>query len=125
MILSTHIMQEVDAVCDRALILRDGHLALDASLAELRSAAFLRVRCSLPLKRLRELLPGRKIHEGAGDVLIAIGADADADAAAVASTIATAGGDLHHLAPDVRDLESVFREVNQHGQHHKEGRHAA
>ena len=28
-ILSTHIMQEVDAICDRALILRDGKLVLD------------------------------------------------------------------------------------------------
>lgn len=30
-ILSTHIMQEVEAVCDRVLLLNDGHLVADAS----------------------------------------------------------------------------------------------
>jgi len=34
-ILSTHIMQEVEAVCDRALIIRHGELAVDAKLDEL------------------------------------------------------------------------------------------
>ena len=37
-ILSTHIMQEVDAVCDRTLILRNGSLAVDAKLEELHRA---------------------------------------------------------------------------------------
>ena len=36
-ILSTHILQEVQAVCDRVLILRHGELALDAGMAELRA----------------------------------------------------------------------------------------
>ena len=120
-ILSTHIMQEVDAICDRVLVLLDGHLALDASLAELRSAAFLRVRCNLPLKQLREILPGRNMHEQSGDILIAIDGEPDAEAAAIAATIASSGGALYHLAPDVRDLETVFREVNMH----KEVRDAA
>jgi ABC-2 type transport system ATP-binding protein len=35
-ILSTHIMQEVNAVCDRAMILRNGRLVLDETLASLR-----------------------------------------------------------------------------------------
>lgn len=34
-ILSTHIMQEVEALCDRALIIRQGRLAVDAKLHEL------------------------------------------------------------------------------------------
>ena len=120
-ILSTHIMQEVDAICDRVLILLDGHLALDASLAELRSAAFLRTRCNLPMKQLREALPGRNMREQSGDILIAVDGDLDAEAAAIASAITSSGGALYHLAPDVRDLETVFREVNEN----KEVRHAA
>lgn len=35
-ILSTHIMQEVDALCDRVVILKSGRLAVDADLEELR-----------------------------------------------------------------------------------------
>jgi ABC-2 type transport system ATP-binding protein len=34
-ILSTHIMQEVEALCDRALIIRQGQLAVDARLKDL------------------------------------------------------------------------------------------
>ncbi|MFK7858136.1 MAG: ABC transporter ATP-binding protein [Granulosicoccus sp.] len=34
-ILSTHIMQEVEALCDRALIIRQGQLAIDAKLHDL------------------------------------------------------------------------------------------
>ena len=36
-ILSTHIMQEVDALCSRALIVRDGQLVVDAELDELKN----------------------------------------------------------------------------------------
>ena len=35
-ILSTHIMQEVSAICDRVIILRDGRLVLDEELATLQ-----------------------------------------------------------------------------------------
>ena len=56
-ILCTHIMQEVDAICDRVLILRDGRLALDETLATLRSAGALQVKTSLSAARLQALLP--------------------------------------------------------------------
>ena len=35
-IISTHIMQEVEAMCDRVLIIRQGELALDSHLSDLR-----------------------------------------------------------------------------------------
>ncbi|MCQ2286197.1 MAG: ATP-binding cassette domain-containing protein [Bacteroidales bacterium] len=35
-LLSTHIMQEVEAVCDRAIIIKKGQLVADASLADLK-----------------------------------------------------------------------------------------
>ena len=37
-ILSTHIMQEVDAICDRAIILRGGELVLDERLSDLKES---------------------------------------------------------------------------------------
>lgn len=113
-ILSTHIMQEVDAICDRALILRDGELALDATLDELRSASCLKVRSSLALDRLRELLPKHQMHVEKNEIRIALAPNAhiESTAAEVAAAITGAGGELYHLAPDVRDLESVFREAS-------------
>ena len=43
-ILSTHIMQEVNAICDRVLILKGGELALDERLADLMMSNQLQVR---------------------------------------------------------------------------------
>ena len=40
-ILSTHILQEVEAVCDRVLIMRGGQLAVDAQLDDLHSSGLL------------------------------------------------------------------------------------
>ena len=42
-ILSTHILQEVQAVCDRVLILRNGKLALDSRLEDLKNSSRLLV----------------------------------------------------------------------------------
>ena len=115
-ILSTHIMQEVDAICDRVLILRDGQLALDSSLAELRSAGYLKLKTDLDPGRLAELLPDQKI-EVDGEYLklaLAAGNDAGQAAARLAQTITDQGGAIYHLAPDLRDLETVFREASLH-----------
>jgi len=55
-ILSTHIMQEVDAVCDRVLMLRNGQLALNQSLAELHHSRTLLVRTSTTAQPLESYL---------------------------------------------------------------------
>jgi len=114
-ILSTHIMQEVDAICDRALILRGGRLVVDQHLDTLRSTGALRLQTDLDANRLRELLPQLEVHAdgSALRVVIPAGEDKDALAATVARAVINAGGALYRLAPEGRDLESVFREVSQ------------
>lgn len=57
-ILSTHIMQEVDAICHRALILNNGQLALNESLTTLRAARSLFLRTNLAGEQLTKLLTG-------------------------------------------------------------------
>ncbi len=113
-ILCTHIMQEVDAICDRVLILRDGRLALDETLATLRSAGALQVKTSLSAARLQALLPTLQVSSAGDHYRIGLppGGDLDRAAALVANTISTAGGQLFHLAPEIRHLETVFREVS-------------
>ncbi|MDB4223957.1 ABC transporter ATP-binding protein [Granulosicoccus sp.] len=57
-ILSTHIMQEVEAVCDRALIVRQGQLAVDTSLAALQDTQRIRLRSTASLSSVEEALKG-------------------------------------------------------------------
>jgi len=122
-ILSTHIMQEVDAVCDRVLILNRGKLAVDARLQDLRRSNRLFLSTSMPpdcAEALRErpgvqsleVLPG-----DGGNVCSYRLALEDAHAlrgfaSDLARAIIEAGFELYQLQPEHRDLETVFREAN-------------
>src|SRR5699024_5552264 len=57
-LISTHILQEVQAVCQRVLIMRSGRLALDSRLDELGGARRLRVSISAEPSKARELFEG-------------------------------------------------------------------
>ncbi|GAB4353564.1 MAG: ATP-binding cassette domain-containing protein [Gammaproteobacteria bacterium] len=126
-ILSTHIMQEVDAVCDRVLMLRAGRLAVDARLDELRQSRRLRVATDLdeaPAKALIGKLEGVvsvSAGEGAYRVDLAPEAEVETVANAIAQALVSQGHALYGLSRELRDLESVFREVNEG----REVRHAA
>ena len=137
-ILSTHIMQEVDALCDRVLMVRGGRLVIDARLDSLRQSRYLQLATS-PLSEdavstlthipgVQTLEPqagnnARAIHR----VTLSEDVDLDVVSAALAKAVIAAGADLYQLNAEVRDLESLFREVNQHtGAADKEDvRHAA
>lgn len=122
-ILSTHIMQEVDAICDRALILHNGALALNEELQQLRATGHLLLKTNLNSKDLTPALAGLDAIHGhtlqhSGDnrysyqLQLQDNADAEQVAAAVAERIAAAAGALYQLSAESRDLETVFREVN-------------
>ena len=128
-ILSTHIMQEVDAVCDRVLILRHGKLVVDAKLEELRDSKELRLLTSLDRKSAEENLTKvegvREVQAGPEDetskdgkilsyrLKLTDAADANQVSALVAKAIHSTGADLYRLQPEQHDLETLFREVNQ------------
>ena len=123
-ILSTHIMQEVDALCDRVLMMRAGRLVLDEKLADLRRARSLLLTTNKPATDIQPLLnqlTGVKTVEvlgraNAGEQLrIQLGdaAEAHSTAAAVARAVLQANAELYQLQPEVRDLESLFRDVNK------------
>jgi ABC-2 type transport system ATP-binding protein len=116
-ILSTHIMQEVNAVCDRVLILRNGVLALDERLEALRDSNRLQVRSATgaDLGALLESVPGvrRWQRHDQGGWEIETEGTADQVAERVAVALVGAGMPIYELASAQRDLESVFREVNE------------
>ncbi|MEE4193552.1 MAG: ABC transporter ATP-binding protein [Halieaceae bacterium] len=114
-ILSTHIMQEVDAICDRVLILNAGKLVVDQRLDALRNIGNLLLKTNLSVTRLRELLPELMFSEYPDGLRVSLAnaAEGDAVAAQIARTVNDAGGELYLLAPERRDLEAVFREVSQ------------
>lgn len=128
-ILSTHIMQEVDALCDRALILRRGELVVDASLNELRHSNVLMVGTSAKsadfnplcddilsdgksaIEKIEGLTADDDTHQRYRLTLTAKATPSDV-AANIAKTLMNHNFPLHLLHPQQRDLESLFREVS-------------
>ena len=146
-ILSTHILQEVQAVCDRVLILRAGALVLDARLADLNRAWQLSLVVDrgpaevepalkdIPLIRAiqHRVAPAGR-HEYLLDLELAVAAndpqasldpraahDPQAVAPQVARAVTQRGFQLFALQPRTRDLETVFRELDDQPSH--EARH--
>ncbi len=116
-ILSTHIMQEVSALCDRVLILRGGILALDERLEDLQASNRLQVRTAREANLLETLAGvdgvGAIHQDGEGRWEIEAPENPDAAAERVAAALVGAGLPVYQLASGRRDLESVFREVNE------------
>ena len=110
-ILSTHIMQEVNAICDRALILRNGALVLDERLKDLQQANALRLRTDAAAPVASLVSGASSLGEGAW--LLEAEGDLDAAAARAAKALLGADAPIYELAPQQRDLETLFREVSE------------
>jgi len=122
-ILSTHILQEVEAVCDRVLMLNNGKLVLDETLQDLccTRTLLLRVCDSNPslssyLRRLPQISKVSSHPHEVGEQAFALnlheGTDANTAANNIAQTVVKAGARMYELHPLVRDLESIFHEAS-------------
>lgn len=119
-ILSTHVLQEVRATCQRVLILRGGKLLVDQQISALEAAQGLTLATDRDLSdRLGRLDGVAKVtrQDGAeGRVIHLIDAAPEA-APAVARAVCETGAALYALEPRRRDLETVFAEVNGEAAH--------
>jgi ABC-2 type transport system ATP-binding protein len=118
-IVSTHILQEVQAVCQRALIMRAGRLVVDARIADLARTEGLSVTvvgdAAAVLAQVTGVRAVREEHTGAGGECPLRRYQVDADVAlapALARALTQADLALHALEPNRHDLETVFARVN-------------
>jgi ABC-2 type transport system ATP-binding protein len=119
LIISTHILQEVQAVCDRVIIIQHGRKALDARLDELDSGQRLlvttdRADAGSLLGSVAGVTNVEIVTCGDGRHCFALAGEQPAEslAPAVAAAIAAQGWPLYHLAPETRNLEKIFSEIN-------------
>jgi len=113
---STHVLQEVRAVCERVLILRAGRLEVDERIDALESTTGLTLTTDRDLRDRLSGLAGVTGVEGwpgeNGKVVHFLQAAPEA-APAVARAVIEAGAALFALEPRRRDLETLFAEVNE------------
>jgi ABC-2 type transport system ATP-binding protein len=122
-IISTHILQEVQAICDRVIIIRNGHKALDASMRELQAGKRLLVAVDAGPEQALDLLRSVDGVEGVEAMQVqgvghryALDLNATQElsdtAPRVADRVATQGWKLYALQPERRDLETIFGEIS-------------
>lgn len=122
-IVSTHILQEVEAICARVLIMRGGRLALDSQLRDIGRSPRLLVTLDRRAAEAGALLAAvagvtavEPLESSHGRQRLALQVnDVGAAAPGVARAIAERGWDLFGLEPERRDLEALFRTVSESG----------
>jgi ABC-2 type transport system ATP-binding protein len=121
--LSTHILPEVEAMCDRALVISKGSLVAEGTIDALRKrrrSRGVRVAVSGAGDVRKLLLENPAIEEindeGDGKYTVTWLAeveDLEAAAERVAAALVAAGFGLRELAPVKPSLEQVFAELTQ------------
>jgi ABC-type multidrug transport system ATPase subunit len=111
LVLSSHLMGEVEEVSDRVGVIRDGALVAEGTVAELRGRAGLRLRAEpiAEAARLVATLPGVDAVT-TDDGLIEVAVDTSR-APAINRTLVEAGIAVAELYPEQTSLEHVFLEL--------------
>ena len=121
-IISTHLLEEVEAVCTRAIIIAHGRLLADGTPAELaqRSRRHNAVRVGIAgadsnIRAELAALPGvaavEPVSDATGDELIVLPRAGRAVAAAIADLARDRGWTITRLQVDRGRLDDVFREI--------------
>jgi ABC-type multidrug transport system ATPase subunit len=110
-LLSSHLLGEVEQVCDRVGVIQRGRLVTEGTVDELRGGGGILVRVE-PLERAREVAAGLDGVEGAQikDGMLALDADPDLSAEVNAGLV-SAGLRVSELRPIEHSLEDVFLEL--------------
>lgn len=124
-IISTHILQEVQAICDRVIIMKDGEKVLDRKLDELQSNVRLIVTIDGDTEQTGQILAGcdgvskiDRLETQQGDVghkfslSIAPEMDRHKVAASIARELHNQGCELYSMTYESRNLETVFAELS-------------
>ncbi len=129
-LLSTHILSEVEATCERAIVIDRGRLVAEGTIEELRarqktSALSVRVRdpnagAEAAIGRISGLSV-RQVSADAGSVdhrtlqlALSEGLDPEALVEALVRALTEAGIGIHALIPEQASLEQVFSELTAH-----------
>ena len=122
-ILSTHIMQEVEALCSRVLIMHAGELIVDATLEELTSSRELGLVTNASAEKVNALLEDiseitritlkNPVTDELPVFVLSLTHDSDINmvSAKVAKNVVEGGFSLHRLELIKEDLETLFRAV--------------
>ncbi len=111
-VLSSHLLDEVQAICDRVGVIDDGRLLRESTVAELRGEAALRVRAQPEAEavavamRLADDNDVRRVGDGVLEIRLPTAAAPELTRALVGANV-----DVHEITASERTLEEVFFEM--------------
>lgn len=110
-LLSSHLLGEIEQICDRVGVISGGRMAAEATVAEMRTRAGLMVRAH-PLEEASRIAPRLSGVEDAAVVDGALRLTVDpVRAAEINRKLVSAGLDVLELKPAERSLEAAFFEL--------------
>jgi ABC-2 type transport system ATP-binding protein len=116
-LLSSHLLGEVEELCNRVAIVRRGGLAYQGSLAELRRQAgggyLLRTTEDRLARRVAEAQPGIEEVRGGVEGGLAFGAESEEAVGALSLALTEAGALITELSPRQASLEDLFFKLTE------------
>jgi ABC-2 type transport system ATP-binding protein len=110
-IVSSHLMVEVEQVCDRAAVIAKGKLVAQGTIDELRGDDVLVIQAD-PLEEAQQLVAGitgvREVRAGNGEIRVLGYGRGMLDPARINARLVREGIEVRELRPERASLESVF-----------------
>ena len=119
-IVSTHVLQEVQAICERVLIMRGGQLVLDSKIKDLQSENKIIFNFqpseSDVITMLSESPLVKKVEEVQNSETTSVRVEVQKEEIpSLIRSLVSAGANIESIMPEKRTLETVFAEVSTEG----------
>ena len=128
-ILSTHIMQEVNALCDRVIILKAGQLIIDEKLSTLKHSKSFIIETNCEQLELIEQISGvvnvETIAKQTFKVTVTKQKFVKSISAELTKKLISEDYDVYAIYPEKHDLETLFNQINSPELANKEVTNAA
>ena len=119
-IVSTHVLQEVQAICERVLIMRGGELVLDSKIKDLQSDDKIIFNFQPSESDVTTMLSEsplvKKVEEVQNGETTSLRVEVQkAEIPSLVRSLVSAGANIESIMPEKRTLETVFAEVSTEG----------
>ena len=119
-IVSTHVLQEVQAICERVLILRGGQLVLDSKIKDLQSENKIIFNFQPSESDVATMLSEspmvKKVEKVQNSETTSFRVEVQkAEIPSLVRSLVSAGANIESIMPEKRTLETVFAEVSTEG----------
>ena len=119
-VVSTHVLQEVQAICERVLIMRGGKLVLDSKIRDLQSENKIIFNFQPSKSDVTTMLSEsplvKKVEEVQNSETTSLRVEVEkAEIPSLVRSLVSAGANIESIMPEKRTLETVFAEVSTEG----------